>query len=357
MTYQIHHDLRMTIPHYVDKSRLNKNAYYSFIEEIQTKSGLEKFIKKEWKKIEEDFKKHNQRKLRKDTGVIIEGIITFSRDARDFVNNEENWKELDLRALEFVKYLANKWNTKAVYLARHSDETTTHYHFAIMNYDYKNHRTIRANLKKKDTSLLQDEVANFFKDLGFKRGKYLAERLREDLEETNVRNWGTVASIHAKMLEEIAEMIKKELELKEKIERYSVLASKKEEKIKALQEQQMTMEEKLKKYQKTIQTYRNRIEKLQEELEELEQRRKELEEYYARLEKLKTQTEMEEKRLKQLLEDIKTIELLEDVEKSKNLLEYLRKNMIINDYLYDELSRRFGIDKINLESTRKLRRR
>ena len=203
ITYQIHHDLRVQIPHYIDKSRLNKNKYISLVmdKEIKTKQDIEKYIWDEWEEIQEDFRRYNKRKMRNDTGIIIEGIITFSKDSREFVNDEENWKKLDQKAIEFVRELERRWNTKAVYVARHSDETTTHYHFAIMNYDYENHKTIRAGLKKRHTSQLQDLAGKVFGELGFERGKKIAQRLREEGESANTRNWGSVSQIHQKMLE------------------------------------------------------------------------------------------------------------------------------------------------------------
>jgi len=302
--YYIRHDLRLNIPDYVDKSRLNKNRYILF-QDIKDRNGVEDWILNEWSFIQKDFKKHNKRKLRKDTGLIIEGIITFSKDSRDFVNDERNWNELDKRALEFVKTLEEEWNTKAVYLVRHSDEYTTHYHFAVMNYNYQTHQTIRAKLKKRDTSQLQDKVADAFQDLGFLRGKHLAKRIEEEGEFANTRNWGSVFSIHKKLLHEIVELEKKEKELLEKIKKYEELVSKKEEKLKRLEneikEKESKCEEKLLKGQKTLEKYLKRLKRAKKEYGEIIQLRNQLEEVLKENKRLKEENE----KLKKLLEDKK----------------------------------------------------
>ena len=351
ITYQIHHDLRLQIPDYVDKTRLNKNAYYSLIrdKEIKTKQDIENYIFEEFERVKENFKKHNNRKLRADTGIIIEGIITFSKDSREFVNDEQNWKKLDEKAKEFVRELERKWNTKAIYAVRHSDETTTHYHFAVMNYDYENHRTIRAVLKKKDTSQLQDLVANVFKDLGFERGKKLAQRLREEGELANVRNWGGVSQIHQKMLEEIAEMQEKQKELQQKIAKYERLAQKKEEKIKQLQSSENKMIEKIEKHKKTLLTYLSRIEKARQELSELEKKKKELEKLQKEIEEKRKQKQQEEEELKKILQSKKFIELLERLKNIEEVLEFLYERKIIDLEMKNRLERIFNVEQVKKE--------
>jgi len=318
--YHIKHDLRENIPEYVDRERVSKNRYILF-QDIENRENVKDWILKEWEFIQEDFKKHNNRKLRKDTGVIIEGIITFSKESRDFVN-ESNWNELDKRALEFIKTLEKEWNTKAVYLVRHSDEYTTHYHFAVMNYNYKTHQTIRAKLKKKDTSELQDKVANAFQDLGFVRGKHLAKRIEEEGEFANTRNWGSIFSIHKKLLHEMAELQDKEKELLEKIDKYERLVLKKEQQLEELEEKlrqrELQCEEKLKKGQRTLEKYLKRLEKAKKEYGEIIQLKNQLKQVLKELDRVKNENKSlkeENKLLKQKLEKSK-----EEIDKLKSEL-------------------------------------
>lgn len=357
LTYQIHHDLRVVVPNYVDKSRLDKNRYIPLIN-ANSKQDIENFIWQEWERVKEDFKLHNKRKIKSDAGIIIEGIITFSKEARDFVNDEQNWEELDKLAIEFVKELEKRWNTKGIYVARHSDETTTHYHFAVMNYDYQNHRTIRARLKKKDTSQLQDLVASVFGKLGFKRGKYLAQRLREEGENANVRNWGSVASIHQKMLEEIAQMEEKKKELEEKIEKYTRLTERKEKQIGQLKQLETEMMDKIQKYEKTLETYKKRLDELKYTLEAVLRRKQELDRLKEEINKKMIQRLAEETKLQKLLKTRETIEALKEVKKSKDLLDILRKRGIIDNKQYKDLAKEFGIkDFESIENEIKRRRR
>ena len=328
LTYQIHHDLRVVVPNYVDKSKLDKNKYISLVS-ANSKQEIEDFIWQEWEKVKEDFKKNNNRKMKSDAGIIIEGIITFSKEAREFVNDERNWEELDRLSVKFVRELEKRWNTKGIYVARHSDETTVHYHFAVMNYDYKNHRTIRARLKKKDTSQLQDLVASVFGKLGFRRGKYLAQRLKEEGENANVRNWGSVASIHQKMLEEIAQMEEKKKELEEKIEKYTKLIEKKEKQIEDLQQTETEIKDKIQK-----------LDRLKEEIE-----------------KKKIQKLSEELKIRNLLKTKEIITALKNVEKSRDMLKHLKQKGIINSNQYEDLSKEFGIkDFESIEDDIKRRR-
>ncbi len=356
LTYQIHHDLRVVVPNYVDKSKLDKNKYISLVS-ANSKQEIEDFIWQEWEKVKEDFKKNNNRKMKSDAGIIIEGIITFSKEAREFVNDERNWEELDRLAVEFVRELEKRWNTKGIYVARHSDETTVHYHFAVMNYDYKNHRTIRARLKKKDTSQLQDLVASVFGKLGFRRGKYLAQRLREEGENANIRNWGSVASIHQKMLEEIAQMEEKKKELEEKIEKYTKLIEKKEKQIEDLQQTETEIKDKIQKYKKTLETYKSRLDELKYTLEAVLKRRQELDRLKEEIEKKKIQKLSEELKIRNLLKTKEIITALKNVEKSRDILKYLKQKGIINSNQYKELSKEFGIkDFESIEDDIKRRR-
>ncbi len=366
--YHVHHDLRKSIPSYVDKDRLNKNRVYSFVD-----SDVEEFIEREWFKVRADFLEHNNRQLRSDTGIIIEGIITFSKESRDFVNNDQNWEELDKRAIEFVKNLEQIWNSKAIYVVRHSDETTTHYHYALMNYDYKNHRTIRARLKKKDTSQLQDIVADVFSDLGFKRGKHLAQRIQEGDE--NTWNWGNVAQIHQRMLEEIELMRKEKEELENDISKYEELARKKKEKMQNIQEELEKkrrekeiideeieeIEKKIEKAKKTLSTYEKRIIDKEERLKELDdqisEREKVLNQILENSESKDEAREETKKIIKNILSNI-DIEYIEH--KDKKYVSVKSFNKFINnisDYFANLSEKIREVRKIEKESFDIIRKR
>ncbi len=113
------------------------------------------------KSIDKDYKKHSyrNRELPKNTKKFLSGLITFSSNFQ-----EEHNGYYDKKINEFLK---KRFGESLIYTVLHTDETTPHYHFQVLNYDFKTHKTIGKHI---DTSKLQDELSDFL-DSQFKRGK------------------------------------------------------------------------------------------------------------------------------------------------------------------------------------------
>jgi flagellar biosynthesis chaperone FliJ len=106
------------------------------------------------------------------------GIITFSQEATDSIQSGEIDKEaLDRQALEYVHEFADRHNSKILYLVRHEDEQSPHYHFMFENFDKEQGRTIR--FLKSDLEAVQDLAGEVFAEVGLSRGeKKLAKLTR-----------------------------------------------------------------------------------------------------------------------------------------------------------------------------------
>ena len=116
-------------------------------------------------KINEDNQlSKTQSSIQKNTKYSFSGLLTFSPTMKkDFENN----KELFYKKLkQFIKDFEEKHNTKILYSSIHLDEKTPHIHFEILNYDFKNHNTLKRTFTKEDMSNFQDMGGNIFKDFG-----------------------------------------------------------------------------------------------------------------------------------------------------------------------------------------------
>ena len=98
------------------------------------------------------YSAHHKRAWRKDSNHIVSGIITFSKEARDNVNNAPP----DAQAERFICALGDQYKAMPVYLVRHADETTTHYHFQFLNLCENDMRPLSVKLGRKQLSELQD---------------------------------------------------------------------------------------------------------------------------------------------------------------------------------------------------------
>jgi vacuolar-type H+-ATPase subunit I/STV1 len=178
----IKHDLRLVnIPHADSSKPINvifKTSYsvkidgtvYSPI--IRDWNDLTDAIFGYWNYINYLRVKQGKKPFRKSTRPVVEFIIAFDKEARDFVNNPENWEKLDERAKKYIKLLEERFGIIPLVAVRHSDETTTHYHILFLNYSVKHKKTFTKLFKnRREFSQLQDLVAEVFSDLGFKRGE------------------------------------------------------------------------------------------------------------------------------------------------------------------------------------------
>ena len=144
------------------------------------------------------YSAHHKRAWRKDSNHIVSGIITFSKEARDNVNNAPP----DAQAERFICALGDQYKAMPVYLVRHADETTTHYHFQFLNLCEDDMRPLSVKLGRKQLSELQDLAGRCFEDVGLGRGKRRVDRMR-DGEPFEAVTHRTVRQLHASMAAEV----------------------------------------------------------------------------------------------------------------------------------------------------------
>lgn len=175
-TRQLQHDTRERSPQYVDKSRSVDNVFILGsgvdIERLKTLETEQR----------QAFESSVGRKLRKDGNMFVTGVLTFGGEGFQD-KTQKALKELDARASDFVKELCDKEGISPVYLVRHADEASPHYHFMTTN--VRNdlsagpaHSTFSASLDRTRLSELQDQAGAAFRDLGFDRGIKKVERLQ-----------------------------------------------------------------------------------------------------------------------------------------------------------------------------------
>ena len=188
---QFLHDLRfetMESGYLKRPEEKNKNEFFGIMENSDNENNFEN-VKKSWKKIEADFKKHNGKKIHRQTKQGLNFLLSFEKD---FDLSEEN------RVAQFKsvkKYILENFDYP-LYLVQHNDEKSLHYSFTVLNYSNTTHRPIA---KQIDTSLLQDSIADHLKkdgqDYGHTRGvkkeisdkdhKTIMEGKVQDLEKEN----------------------------------------------------------------------------------------------------------------------------------------------------------------------------
>ena len=166
------------------------------------------------------------RKLRKDSNVFCDHIISFSADAD--LNDSD---QLDRSALDYIKKFCAESGAKLVGLFRHNDEASLHYQAVTTAYDFDSHKSISGlyQSKKRDasgktaTERLQDLAGDCFEPAGLQRGTPRAKKLAETKEKNpqldgesdieynqrihklaNVRN-RTVADLHKTYEQELTE--------------------------------------------------------------------------------------------------------------------------------------------------------
>jgi chromosome segregation ATPase len=226
----------------------------------------------------------------------VEFIIAFSKEARDFVNNPENWEKLDERARKYIKLLEEKFGILPIIGVRHSDETTTHYHILFLNYSIKYKKTFTKLFKnRREFSQLQDLVAEVFSDLGFKRGeKY------DPSKHTHKAIHKSVRELHKELPKEI-EQKRKELAELDKIiaEKLKTL-----EQLKEKEAVLININKEIERLKPTLQSLQSRKRKEEEELFKLLRKKEEEERELARLKEQKEKLQQELARLEQILKDL-----------------------------------------------------
>ena len=157
------HDLRKKIPNYVDRSKTGQNAILD---------GGPPDVPASIRSQGERVKARTGKKIRKDANLFLSGILTFSRDARDRVNTAPP----DAQAREMARRFADENRVKLLYLVRHSDETTVHYHMMFENITDAG-ESAKNKLSPPVLSRWQDVAGQVFSSVGIGRGTPKVERI------------------------------------------------------------------------------------------------------------------------------------------------------------------------------------
>ena len=200
-TGAVSHDFRKKIPNYVDRDRTPKNAIL-----FGGPPDVPSSIASQGERV----KARTGKRLRKDANLFLSGILTFSRDARGLVNTTPP----DAQAREMAKRFASENRVRLLYLVRHSDETTTHYHMMFENITDAG-ESAKNKLNPVVLSRWQDVAGEVFSTVGIGRGTPKSVRLAagEDASKTIHRS---VRRLHEDLPREISQ---EEARLREVAER------------------------------------------------------------------------------------------------------------------------------------------
>ena len=201
------HDSRTGyVPKNIDQSRTHLNTI--LIGDMTLES-----LSRSREEQEVRIRNYTKRAPRKDANYYISGIITFSKEARDDVNS----RPPDEQAKKFVEDMARSLNLKILYLIRHSDESTNHFHFMLENVDAEGRAKART-LNKKALSETQDKAGEFFNQIGIKRGFKKKERLEKGEPYANTVH-RSVQQLHVDLPKEIGVLEEKRDELKHQVQK------------------------------------------------------------------------------------------------------------------------------------------
>lgn len=189
------HDARTAgqVPNYVDVERTDHNQVLlgEMSPEILKDSMFEQ---------SQRIRKAIRKAPRKDANFFLSGVLTFDKSARELVNQQSP----DALAKKFVNELSTQYKVKVIYLVRHSDESTVHYHFLLENINEQG-RAVTNRLNKQALARLQDKAGEVFSEIGISRGIKKIERLAkgEDYSKTVHRS---VRELHDDLPREISVM-------------------------------------------------------------------------------------------------------------------------------------------------------
>lgn len=362
---ELSHDLRLRVPGHLATEPNTWIQFYDTCNNVsrritseQARSDIESSRELLYQYIEDraqeeiarnkEFKRHRGGKELKNT--FVRGLITFSPDGLVGVNQNV----LDAAALNTLQKICEKLNVHPVYIAKHHDESTIHYHYIIDACDKDTGKSRACNLDDETCSALQDIGGECFKHLGFVRGekKSVTGAKHRKLKEMHIKEREELKE-QINALHSCVEAAQTELEglhnerdmLDMQLTKKNVELAEKEKKKKALEEEKVNIE-------KVIAALKDRLRrgrKSQEELNELTAReraeynkwvsmtRKEIKEYKATLEernkldkelaatqqKLKSATQQYERTSKYLQIYGGAVGLAEEVHKMRTFIEEL----------------------------------
>ena len=187
---QVSHDCRRRKPVYVDceshvvimvykadtEEYMDNEKYHVISDDDANIKRIQKLIKEEMqrriKTQQEAYKDMHKRAMPKTSNHFFKGIITFSHENTvGEVTNDMDRDHLDMQADMFLRIINDEYGVYPLYLTRHEDETTVHYHFVCENFDYEKARTVQRALSRGQFSKMQDLVGEAFAPDRYQRGE------------------------------------------------------------------------------------------------------------------------------------------------------------------------------------------
>jgi len=187
---QVSHDGRRRKPAYVDceshavmmvykadsDEYMDNDVYHVLSDEDSSIKRIQGLIKQEMKRRiksqQEVYKEMHKRSMPKTSNHFFKGIITFSHENTvGESTNDMDRSHLDMQAEMFLRFINDDYGVYPLYLARHEDETTVHYHFVCENFDYEKARTVQRVLSREQFSKMQDLVGEAFSPDRYQRGE------------------------------------------------------------------------------------------------------------------------------------------------------------------------------------------
>ena len=197
MRNQMRHDFRDRPPEYIENP-VPPDVLLGGKFDVETAS----------KEMAEKYRLLQGRKLQANSRPYISGVIYFSRDRLEKVlATKGGLKAMNDRAVQWVKEFAERIGSQVRYLIRHSDESVTHYQFALDN--VVGRKTVMRNLTREDLSDLQTSIADTYKELGFERGEKGSRDRHKTIKQMHAaeyREWQGLAQEKEMLKKEIYEL-------------------------------------------------------------------------------------------------------------------------------------------------------
>jgi hypothetical protein len=224
-------------------------------------------VRKTTHEMAEKYKAVEGRSLPKTTREYITGVIYFSRhQVEKVMATPGGLKAMNDRAVQWVKDWAEKLGSKVRYLVRHTDESVSHYQFALDN--VVGGRTVMRHLTREDLSELQTSIAETYEGLGFERGRKGSRDQHK-----------TIGQMHAAEYTEFLGVRREKENLKKEIYELKLAITESQEIVAELKQKAHQQRAKLKtEFMRDL----REIEKLQREIEAMKKQRAEEEKDEAR---------------------------------------------------------------------------
>jgi len=187
---QVSHDGRRRKPAYVDceshavmmvykadsDEYMDYDVYHVLSDEDSNIKCIQELIKEEMQRRiklqQKAYRDMHKRAMPKTSNHFFKGIITFSHEnIVDEATNDMDRNHLDMQAEMFLRFINDDYGVYPLYLTRHEDETTVHYHFVCENFDYEKARTVQRALSRGQFSKMQDLVGEAFAPDRYQRGE------------------------------------------------------------------------------------------------------------------------------------------------------------------------------------------